>query len=103
MRASTRARRARHRARPTRWPSTRGVRSPRSASAPAPPRGDSSPLLTEDADLGLERDAEVAVDALARELPEGEDVRGAGAAAGDDEGGVAGRDLGAADALAAHA
>src|SRR5438309_1018724 len=80
-RARARARRARRRAGPTRWPSTSGVRPKRSASAPAPPRGESRPLLTEDADLGLERDSEVAVNALARELHEVQDVGGAGGAA----------------------
>src|SRR6266850_2077945 len=101
-RARERARRARRRAGPTRWPSTSGVRPKRSASAPAPPRGESRPLLTEDADLGLERDPEVAVDALARELHEAQDVGGAGGAAVDDEVGVLGRDLRAVDALAAQ-
>src|SRR2546422_6720652 len=62
-----------------------------------------SPLLTEDADLGLERDPEVAVDALARELHEAQDVGRAGAAAIDDEVGVLGRDLRAVDPLAAQA
>src|SRR5260370_31634954 len=99
-RARARTRRARRRAGPTRWPSTSGVRPKRSASAPAPPRGESRPLLTEDADLGLECDPEVAVDALARELHEAQDVGGAGAAAVDDEVGVLGRDLRAIDALA---
>src|SRR5256886_8859270 len=99
-RARARARRARRRAGPTRWPSTSGVRPKRSASAPAPPRGESRPLLTEDADLGLEGDPEVAVDALARELHEAQDVGGAGGAAVDDEVGVLGRDLRAIDALA---
>src|SRR5947207_1605065 len=80
-RARARARRARRRAGPTRWPSTSGVRPKRSASAPAPPRGESRPLLTEDADLGLEGDPEVAVDALARELHETQDVGGAAGAA----------------------
>src|SRR5256886_4836100 len=102
-RARARARRARRRAGRTRWPSTSGVRPKRSASAPAPPRGESRPLLTEDADLGLERDPEVAVDALARELHEVQDVGGAGGAAIDDEVGVLGRDLRAVDPLAAQA
>src|SRR2546422_1031836 len=62
-----------------------------------------SPLLTEDADLGLERDPEVAVDALARELHEAQDVGRAGAAAIDDEVGVLGRNLRAVDPLAAQA
>src|SRR5436853_87727 len=88
------------RAAPTRGPSTSGVRPRRSASAPAPPRGESRPLLTEDADLGLEGDPEMAVDALARELHEAQDVGGAGGAAVDDEVGVLGRDLRAIDALA---
>src|SRR6266403_1961966 len=101
-RARARARRARRRAGRTRWPSTSGVRPKRSASAPAPPRGESRPLLTEDADLGLERDPEVAVDALARELHEVQDVGGAGGAAVDDEVGVLGGDLRAIDALAAQ-
>src|SRR5213593_4082 len=101
-RASIRARRARRRARPTRWRATSGVRRPSSASAPAP-RGESRLLLTEDADLGLERDPEVAVDALARELHQAQDVGGAGGAAVDDEVGVLGRDLGAVDALAPQA
>src|SRR5438270_445200 len=65
-------------------------------------RGESRPLLTEDADLGLEGDPEVAVDALARELHETQDVGGAGGAAVDDEVGVLGRDLRAIDALAAQ-
>src|SRR5881397_1748396 len=101
-RASIRARRARRRARPTRWRATSGVRRPSSASAPAP-RGESRLLFTEDADLGLERDPEVAVDALARELHQAQDVGGAGGAAVDDEVGVLGRDLGAVDALAPQA
>src|SRR5437879_1295610 len=101
-RARARARRARRRAGPTRWPSTSGVRPKRSASAPAPPRGESRPLLTEDADRGLERDSEVAVNALARELHEVQDVGGAGGAAVDDEVGVLGGDLRAIDALAAQ-
>src|SRR6266566_6291083 len=100
-RARARARR-RRRAGPVRWPATSDVRSPRSAGA-APPRGESRPLLTEDADLGLERDPEVAVDALARELHEAQDVGRAGAAAIDDEVGVLGRDLRAVDPLAAQA
>src|SRR5437899_1958077 len=100
-RARARARR-RRRAGPVRWPATSGVRSPRSAGA-APPRGESRPLLTEDADLGLERDPEVAVDALVRELHEAQDVRRAGAATIDDEVGVLGRDLRAVDPLAAQA
>src|SRR5882672_9006416 len=65
-------------------------------------RGESRPLLTEDADLGLERDPEVAVDALARELHEAQDVGSAGGAAVDDEVGVLGGDLRAIDALAAQ-
>src|SRR5262245_3596938 len=98
-RASARARR---RAALTRCRATSGVRSPRSASEAAP-RGESSPrLLTEDADLGLERDPEMAVDALARELHEAQDVGGSRAAAIDDEVAVLGRDLGAVDALAAQ-
>src|SRR6267142_1235084 len=101
-RARARARRARRRAGRTRWPSTSGVRPKRSASAPAPPRGESRPLLTEDADLGLERDPEVAEDALARELHEVQDVGSAGGAAVDDEVGVLGGDLRAIDALAAQ-
>src|SRR5436190_3570581 len=97
-RARARARR-RRRAGPVRWPATSDVRSPRSAGAAAP-RGESRALLTEDADLGLEGDPEVAVDALARELHETQDVGGAGGAAVDDEVGVLGRDLRAIDALA---
>src|SRR5256714_7736431 len=102
-RARARARRARRRAGRTRWPSTSGVRPKRSASAPAPPRGESRPLLTEDADLGLERDPEVAVDPLARELHQAQDVGGARTATVHDEVGVLGRDLGAVDPLAAQA
>src|SRR5262245_61032162 len=98
-RASARARR---RAVLTRCRATSGVRSPRSASEAAP-RGESRPrLLTEDADLGLERDPEMAVDALARDLHEAQDVSGPGAAAIDDEVAVLGRDLGAVDALSAQ-
>src|SRR5262245_46504416 len=93
--------RARRRAALTRCRATRGVRSPRSASEP-PPRGESSPLFTEDADLGLERDPKVAVHPLARELHEAQDVRRASAAAIDDEVGVLGRNLGAVDPFAAQ-
>src|SRR5207249_3463911 len=98
-----RRRRTRRRARPTRWPVTSGVRPPTSASARPAPRGVMSPLLTEDADLGLEHDPELGVDALACELHEADDVGRRRAAAVDDEVGVLGRDLGAVDPLAAQA
>src|SRR5262245_36257556 len=77
------------------------VRSPRSPSAGVPPRGDTSPpLLTDGPDLGLERDAELPVHALAREVHERLYVGGRGASAVHDEIGVLGGHLRPVDPLA---
>src|SRR6266542_6991675 len=59
-----------------------------------------SPSLADDADLGVERDAEVGVHALPGEIHESQDVAGGRASPIDDEIGVLGRDLGAVDPLA---
>ena len=76
-------------------------RSPRSArAARRRPRRDELGSTHRDPDLGLERDAEVRLHALARHLHQGQDVGGRRAAAVDDEVGVLGRDLGAVDPLA---
>src|SRR4030095_9466451 len=63
-----------------------------------------SPRLAfaQDADLGLERHAEMVLHTIARQVHEGEHVRGHRAAAIDDEVHVLGRDLRAVEALAAE-
>ena len=94
---------ARRSDRPTRWPPTSAERSPRSASTDARclRRAETARhLLADDPDLVLERDREVRLHALARQVHEGQDVGGGGAAAVDDEVGVLGGDLRAVDALA---
>src|SRR6058998_373140 len=90
-------------ARPTFWRAMSAERSPTSPSHDGCPRGDSSPLLTDDPDLVLQHDPVVRLDALPGELHQGLDVGGRGPTAIDDEVGVLGRDLGAVEALALEA
>src|SRR5437899_5470492 len=90
----------RRRTRPTRCPATATELRPTSASAGGRPRGEIRPLFTEDPDLALERDVEVRLHALARDLHQRQHVGGHGPAAVDDEVGVLGRDLRPVDALA---
>src|SRR5580765_1026128 len=105
--AMTRARRATRRLsrdRSTRWRPISRPREARSSKAPAAARGDSVERLMpsdlpEGLDLGFERDAELAVDPLARHIHQRLDVGGGGAAPVDDEVGVLGGDLGAVVAL----
>src|SRR5262245_39034707 len=83
-------------------------REARSGAPGRTPRGDRadrlmSSDLPERLDLGLERDPELVLDALARHLHQRLDVGRRGAAAIDDEVGVLGRDLGAVVALALEA
>src|SRR5437667_165332 len=90
-------------ARPTFWRAMSAERSPTSPGHDGCPRGDSSPLLTDDPDLVLQHDPVVRLDALPGELHQGLDVGGRGPTAIDDEVGVLGRDLGAVEALALEA
>src|SRR3989449_5469936 len=90
-------------ARPTFWRAMSAERSPTSPSDDGCPRGDSSPLLTDDPDLVFQHDPVVRLDALPGELHQGLDVGGRGPTAIDDEVGVLGRDLGAVEALALEA
>src|SRR6185503_24114 len=109
--AMTRARRATRRLnrdRSTRWRPISRPREARSSNAPAAARGDSAERLMpsdlpEGLDLGLERDAELALDPLARHVHQRLDVGGGGTAPVDDEVGVLGGDLGAVVALALQA
>src|SRR6185295_7551351 len=91
-RYSVRVRDRRRRARPTRWAPTSDDRSPRSRRSRTPARGERS-LLTDDPDLRFERDSEMALHALAREVEQAEDVGGRRAAAIDDVVGLLRRDL----------
>src|SRR5262245_36586248 len=95
----------RERTRRMRCRATRGARLPRSPSVPAVPCGETRPrrLLADEADCMLETDAELRTHPLSGEVEESQDIRGGGAAPVDDEVRVLGRDLGAADALAAQA
>src|SRR5262245_11926020 len=78
-------------ARRMRWRATRRVRPPRSSSDPAVPCGETRPrrrrssagstavaafddLFADDPDFMLERDAEVALDPIASEVEQGQDV-----------------------------
>src|SRR5262245_8775071 len=92
-------------ARRTRCRATSDARLPRSASVPAVPCGETRPrrLLADDADGMLEGDAQLGPHSFAGEIEQGQDVRGGGPAPVDDEVRVLGRDLGAADSLAAQA
>src|SRR5437867_4206951 len=90
-------------ARPTFWRAMSAERSPTSPGHDGCPRGDSSPLRTDDLDLVLQHDPVVRLDALPGELHQGLDVGGRGPTAIDDEVGVLGRDLGAVEALALEA
>src|SRR6266511_2463033 len=107
-RRRSRARRLgrRRRGRPTRCPSTNAERSPRSARTEARLLGELRPLgilLSDDPDLVLEHDREVAVDTLSRQVHEGQDVRGGPATPVHDEVRVLGGDLGAVDPFALEA
>src|SRR2546428_13293987 len=90
-------------ARPTFWRAMSAERSPTSPSDDSCPRGDRSPLLTDDPDLVFQHDPVVRLDALPGELHEGLHVGGGGPATVDDEVGVLGRDLGPVEALALEA
>src|SRR5213593_802670 len=90
-------------ARPTFWRAMSAERSPTSPSDDGCPRGDSSPLLTDDPDLVFQHDPVVRLDALPGELHEGLHVGGAGPATVHDEVRVLGRDLGPVEALALEA
>src|SRR5262245_17821306 len=106
--AMTRARRAtrrRSRERSMRWRPISRPREARSSKASIAARGDSAERLMpsdlpQGLDLGLERDAELRLDALARHVHQRLDVGGGGSAPVDDEVGVLGGDLGAVVALA---
>src|SRR5438874_4578421 len=103
IRTSRRRRRRRRDPRPIRWPATNVERSPRSRSVAGRALGETRPLgiLFPDApDLGLERQAEVGLHALPREIHQRHDVARRRAAPVHDEVGVLGRDLRAVDPLA---
>src|SRR5947207_10067355 len=98
-----RSRRRRRDPRPIRWPATNVERSPRSRSVAGRALGETRPLgiLFPDApDLGLERQAEVGLHALPREIHQRHDVARRRAAPVHDEVRVLGGDLRAVDPLA---